>query len=119
MIYKKHPVCIGFDCSKFRGPFSIPKNSLSTTVFVLRRQVAQSLIDNQGMLKDNDLARKFHEEYFNEPWRGYGGSVVEVFTKLSAQAATDDCFQVRVVISECSTLLPTASGEIINIVQLF
>ena len=25
------------------------------------------------------------KEYFREPWRGYGGSVVEVFTKLKSK----------------------------------
>ena len=31
------------------------------------------------------MAEKFSQEYFREPWRGYGGSVVDVFNKLKAQ----------------------------------
>jgi len=59
----------------------------------MARQVAQSLIDGQGELKNQDLALRFHQEYYNEPWRGYGGSVVEVFSKLSNQGENDDCFK--------------------------
>jgi len=47
----------------------------------MARQIAKSFID-QGKVDCKHLAQCFSEEYFREPWRGYGGSVVEVFQKL-------------------------------------
>ena len=49
----------------------------------MARQIALSYLE-QGRLEPASLARSFTLEYFREPWRGYGGSVVEVFTKLRA-----------------------------------
>ena len=66
------------------------------------RQVSQSLIDHKGSVNARHMARKFQEEYFRSPHRGYGASVAEVFNKLRAQMEDDsdnsDCFQVSVVV---------------------
>ena len=47
----------------------------------MARQIAKSFID-QKRIDPKHLAKSFTDEYFREPWRGYGGSVVEVFKKL-------------------------------------
>ena len=47
----------------------------------MARQVALSLIDKNG-LDVRDMAKRFVNENRREPWRGYGASVGEVFTKL-------------------------------------
>jgi len=54
----------------------------------MARQIAVSYIRNQGF-NYKDLAERFSKEYFHEPWRGYGGSVVDVFTKLKEQNYSD------------------------------
>jgi len=48
----------------------------------MARQVALSIIDKE--LDATDLAKRFVKEYQKEPWRGYGGSVGQVFEKLEA-----------------------------------
>jgi len=60
----------------------------------MARQVALSLIDNNG-LEVTDLAKRFVEEYKKEPRRGYGQSVGEVFRKLELTnfASTDEVFK--------------------------
>ncbi|CAH1783581.1 unnamed protein product, partial [Owenia fusiformis] len=47
----------------------------------MARQVAMSLIENQGF-DASSMAKRFSEEYFEEPWRGYGGNVINVFQQL-------------------------------------
>ena len=47
----------------------------------MARQIAKSFIE-QKRIDPKHLAQSFTDEYFREPWRGYGGSVVEVFKKL-------------------------------------
>ena len=47
----------------------------------MARQIAVTFIENKR-LEPGDLARNFTKEYFRQRWRGYGGSVVEVFDKL-------------------------------------
>ncbi|XP_021348624.1 poly(ADP-ribose) glycohydrolase ARH3-like isoform X2 [Mizuhopecten yessoensis] len=47
----------------------------------MARSVARSLIEHKGF-NARDMARRFTEEYFNERFRGYGGSVTVVFQKL-------------------------------------
>ena len=47
----------------------------------MARQIAKSFIE-QMKIDSKHLAQSFTDEYFREPWRGYGGSVVEVFKKL-------------------------------------
>ena len=47
----------------------------------MARQIAKSFIEQKKM-NPKHLAKSFTDEYFREPWRGYGGSVVEVFKKL-------------------------------------
>ncbi|XP_021348627.1 poly(ADP-ribose) glycohydrolase ARH3-like isoform X2 [Mizuhopecten yessoensis] len=47
----------------------------------MARSVAKSLIKHNGF-NARDMARRFSEEYFNERFRGYGGSVTVVFQKL-------------------------------------
>ena len=48
----------------------------------MARQVALSIIERKE-LDVKDLAKRFVNEYENEPWRGYGASVGQVFEKLS------------------------------------
>lgn len=48
----------------------------------MARQVALNLIEHRGLDVPN-LAARFVQEYESEPWRGYGGSVCEVFRKLA------------------------------------
>jgi len=47
----------------------------------MARQIALGFIEKEE-LDAKFLAKRFSKEYFHEPWRGYGGSVVEVFKKL-------------------------------------
>ncbi|XP_062566072.1 ADP-ribosylhydrolase ARH3-like [Saccostrea cucullata] len=47
----------------------------------MARSVAKSLIEKKG-LDPKHMAQMFSEEYFKEPFRGYGGGVITVFTKL-------------------------------------
>ena len=47
----------------------------------MAKQIAITFIEKKS-LESEELARNFTKEYFKEPWRGYGGSVVEVFDKL-------------------------------------
>ena len=47
----------------------------------MARQIALTFTEKKR-LEPEDLARNFTKEYFRERWRGYGGSVVEVFDKL-------------------------------------
>jgi len=50
----------------------------------MARQIAASFIQHKTFVY-KDLAEKFSQEYYREPWRGYGGSVVDVFNKLKSQ----------------------------------
>jgi len=54
----------------------------------MARQIALSFIKHKK-LDPNDIAKRFSEEYFREPWRGYGGSVIEVFDKLRLNNCED------------------------------
>ncbi|KAJ8316997.1 hypothetical protein KUTeg_004901 [Tegillarca granosa] len=47
----------------------------------MARSVASSLIENKG-LNSRDMAKRFVDEYFAEPHRGYGASVGVVFQSL-------------------------------------
>ena len=54
----------------------------------MSRQIAKSFIE-QKKIDPKHLAKSFTDEYFREPWRGYGGSVVEVFKKLRDSECED------------------------------
>ena len=54
----------------------------------MARQIVKSFID-QKKVDCKHLARCFTEEYYREHWRGYGGSVVEVFKKLRDTDCSD------------------------------
>jgi len=54
----------------------------------MARQIALSFIEH-GKLDFKEIAKSFSSEYFHEPWRGYGGSVVEVFDKLRSSKCQD------------------------------
>ncbi|XP_061171393.1 ADP-ribosylhydrolase ARH3-like [Saccostrea echinata] len=54
----------------------------------MARSVAKSLIEKKG-LDPKHMAQMFSEEYFKEPYRGYGMSVITVFTKLKEQGYLD------------------------------
>ncbi|XP_076308294.1 ADP-ribosylhydrolase ARH3-like isoform X2 [Tachypleus tridentatus] len=57
----------------------------------MTRSVAQSLIERR-MLDCQDMAKRFTEEYFKQPKRGYGFNVVDVFKALKARNY-DNVFQ--------------------------
>ena len=50
----------------------------------MARQLADSLAEHNA-LNETDLARRFTEEFYSEPNRGYGGGVIAVFRKLRKQ----------------------------------
>lgn len=47
----------------------------------MTRAICRSLIEKQGFNLEH-MAGEFRDEYFKEPYRGYGEGVVEVFKKL-------------------------------------
>ena len=54
----------------------------------MARQVAKSLIKSSGY-SASDMAERFTNEYFEEPSRGYGRGVVDVFVKLFEEKCQD------------------------------
>ncbi|XP_056004434.1 ADP-ribosylhydrolase ARH3-like [Ostrea edulis] len=54
----------------------------------MARSVAKSLIEKKG-LDPKHMAQMFSEEYFKEPYRGYGGSIITVFSKLQESSYVD------------------------------
>ena len=54
----------------------------------MARQIAKSFVEKKT-IDTKSIAKNFTEEYFREPWRGYGGSVVEVFQKLKDSDCED------------------------------
>uniref|UniRef100_A0A0P4VID6 ADP-ribosylhydrolase ARH3 n=1 Tax=Rhodnius neglectus TaxID=72488 RepID=A0A0P4VID6_9HEMI len=54
----------------------------------MTKSVAESLIKNVAFV-EKDMAKRFVSEYFKEPRRGYGGSVVDIFNKLKASKLED------------------------------
>lgn len=47
----------------------------------MTHSIAESIVQNKGF-NGSDMARRFSEEYFKEPRRGYGSNVVDVFNAL-------------------------------------
>jgi len=80
---KKKSVRQNFDAYKDDGTKLKRTGSLMkfTDDTAMARQVALSIIDKKE-LDAKDLATRFVKEYKTEPWRGYGGSVGQVFEKL-------------------------------------
>jgi len=68
--------------------------------------VAESLITSKGT-DANDLAKRFWTEYTNEPWRGYGQNVVQVFKKLKVNSKLS---------SDMDPFLP-ASEQVLDVFQ--
>ena len=54
----------------------------------MARQVADSIITMKNV-DSKDMAQRFVKEYFNEPGRGYGASVADVFKKLRKTECSD------------------------------
>ena len=54
----------------------------------MARQVADSIIAMRSV-DSKDMAKRFVQEYDNEPFRGYGASVGEVFRKLKQSRCQD------------------------------
>merc|ERR1740128_955217 len=52
----------------------------------MAKQIAASFVKQQAF-DYKDIASGFSLDYHREPWRGYGASVVEVFSKLKANPA--------------------------------
>ena len=81
---EKEAVRRRFEDYKEKGSQSNAKSDTTlkyTDDTAMARQVALSVIDKNG-LDVRDLAKRFVNENTHEPWRGYGASVGEVFTKL-------------------------------------
>ncbi|XP_071792704.1 ADP-ribosylhydrolase ARH3-like [Asterias amurensis] len=55
----------------------------------MARSVAASLIHCKGKYDARDMARRFSEEYLNEPFRGYGGNVIEILPALGDPCVKD------------------------------
>ena len=74
-----------FDAYKENGSKPVENTSQSLMQYTddtaMARQVANSLVDKKS-LDVTDLAKRFVAEHKNEPWRGYGASVGDVFRKL-------------------------------------
>jgi len=75
---RKHFDAYKDDGTKLKRTGSLMKFTDDTA---MARQVALSIIDKKE-LDAKDLATRFVKEYKTEPWRGYGGSVGQVFEKL-------------------------------------
>ncbi|KAG8225774.1 hypothetical protein J437_LFUL005733 [Ladona fulva] len=73
---------------KLEGPHYKAPLMQYTDDTAMTKCVAESLI-NQEKLDVKDLAKRFVKEYFNQPRRGYGANVVEVFAKLRATKCED------------------------------
>ncbi|XP_064630376.1 ADP-ribosylhydrolase ARH3-like [Lineus longissimus] len=54
----------------------------------MARSVAASLVEKRSFCAEN-MAARFQEEYFAEPFRGYGGNVLTVFAALRDQTYQD------------------------------
>ena len=54
----------------------------------MSRAVAQSFIENKGF-NGVDLAKRFTQDYFDNPKRGYGQNVTEVFACLHIEEYQD------------------------------
>jgi len=75
---RKHFDAYKEDGSKLERTSSLMKYTDDTA---MARQVALSIIEKKE-LDVRDLGKRFVAEYENEPWRGYGASVGQVFEKL-------------------------------------
>ena len=54
----------------------------------MARQIADSIISMRSV-DSKDLAQRFVQEFENQPFRGYGASVGEVFHKLKKSKCQD------------------------------
>jgi len=55
----------------------------------MTKLVATSLLQNRKY-NPVDMASRFSEEYFNEPFRGYGSGVVSIFDKWQHKEITEE-----------------------------
>ena len=83
-----------FDAYKEKGTTHVDSLMRYTDDTAMARQVALSLIDRKA-LDVQDMAKRFVKDYKQEPWRGYGQSVGEVFRKLDNinVRSSEDAFQ--------------------------
>ena len=68
--------------------FTAPLMKQYTDDTAMTKSVAQCLIDKPP-LDTKFLAKLFVQEYFDQPKRGYGGNVVQIFRKLRADKFED------------------------------
>ncbi|XP_046658501.1 ADP-ribose glycohydrolase ARH3-like isoform X1 [Homalodisca vitripennis] len=73
---------------KLSGPYFKNPTKMYTDDTAMTKCISESLIDKRG-LDSKDLAKRFVKEYFNQPKRGYGPGVVEVFHKLKNEKYED------------------------------
>lgn len=60
----------------------------------MTKAICRSLLSQQSF-NVNDMAKAFVEEYFREPWRGYGAGVVTVFQRLHTEKHDDVLLPAR------------------------
>eukprot|EP00088_Acartia_fossae_P023000 TRINITY_DN24063_c0_g1_i1.p1 TRINITY_DN24063_c0_g1~~TRINITY_DN24063_c0_g1_i1.p1 ORF type:complete len:367 (+),score=51.45 TRINITY_DN24063_c0_g1_i1:1-1101(+) len=72
--------------SKLKSGSPEPKINKYTDDTAMAKQIGKSFIAKKEF-DYQDIADRFSREYYAEPWRGYGGSVVEVFSKLKKDSS--------------------------------
>ena len=60
----------------------------------MTRAICRSLIERKTY-DNHDMAKKFADEYFNEPNRGYGAAVTTVFKRLREENPADETLPAR------------------------
>lgn len=73
---------------KLEGPYFKSPVKQYTDDAAMTKCLAESLI-TQGKFDALDVAKRFVKEYFNEPRRGYGQNVIDVFHKLRGRKFDD------------------------------
>lgn len=73
---------------KLEGPFFKAPFKQYTDDTAMTKSIAKCLIDNKELVI-KELAKKFIQEYYKEPNRGYGAAIVTVFEKLRQTKLSD------------------------------
>ncbi|XP_043284797.1 ADP-ribose glycohydrolase ARH3-like [Venturia canescens] len=73
---------------KLEGPVFKAPVIQYTDDSAMTRSIAQSLIEKRSLVLE-DIAKKFVKNYYQEPNRGYGPSVINVFHKLRGNKFSD------------------------------
>ncbi|GLH00526.1 Putative adp-ribosylglycohydrolase posttranslational modification [Gryllus bimaculatus] len=73
---------------KLGGPYFKAPVKMYTDDTAMTKCLLNNILSNRGV-EPRDLAKRFTVEYFNEPRRGYGQNVIDVFHKLRAEKFED------------------------------